>query len=63
MTDTKPPGAFTLTRPRIVLLVLGAIAVTYIVGALMGGVANYNDLRNARDAAVSSSEAAASAAN
>jgi hypothetical protein len=60
MTDPKPPGPFTLTRPRIVLLVLGAIAVTYIVGALMGGVANYQELRNARDAALTSSEAVSS---
>jgi hypothetical protein len=49
MTDTKPPGPFTLTPPRILLLVLGAIALMYIVGALMGGVSNYNDLRNAQD--------------
>jgi hypothetical protein len=62
MTDTKPPSLFALTPPRILLLVLGAIALTYIIGALMGGVSNYNDLRNARDAALSSSEAAASAA-
>lgn len=57
MTDDKKPiGPFTLTPPRILLLVLGAIALTYIIGALLGGVANYNDLKLARDAA--SSEAA-----
>lgn len=57
MTDDKKPiGPFTLTPPRILLLLLGAIALTYIIGALMGGVANYNDLKLARDAA--SSEAA-----
>lgn len=57
MTDDKKPiGPFTLTPPRILLLVLGAIALTYIIGALMGGVANYNYLKLARDAA--SSEAA-----
>ena len=61
MTDTKPTGPFTLTPPRIMLLVLGAIAVIYIVGALMGGVANYAELRDARDAALSSSAAASSA--
>jgi hypothetical protein len=53
MTDTKPPGPLTLTPSRILLLVLGAIAMTYIVGALMGGVANYQELRDARDAASS----------
>ena len=58
MTDPKPPGPFTLTPPRILLLVLGAIALTYIVGALMGGVANYAELRDARDAALSSPAAA-----
>lgn len=55
MTDTKPTGPFTLTPPRILLLVLGAIALVYIVGALMGGVANYAELRDARDAASSAS--------
>ncbi len=62
MTDTKPPGPFTLTPPRILLLVLGAIAVTYIVGALMGGVGNYQQLRDARDAALSSSAMMSSSA-
>lgn len=60
MTETKPPGPFTLTPPRILLLVLGAIAVTYIVGALMGGVANYQELRDSRDAASSEAAAASS---
>jgi hypothetical protein len=54
MTDTQPPGPFKLNRGRIMLLVLGALALTYIVGALLGGVANYRDLRDARDAAQSS---------
>jgi hypothetical protein len=54
MIDTPPLGPFKLTRGRILLLVLGALALTYIVGALMGGVANYRDLRDARDAALSS---------
>ena len=58
--DPKPLGPFTLTRPRILLLVLGALALTMIIGALLGGVSNYNDLRNARDAALSSAEAASS---
>jgi hypothetical protein len=55
MTDPKPPGPFTLTPPRIMLLILGALALFLIIGALMGGVSNYNDLRNARDEALSSS--------
>lgn len=61
MTDTKPPGPFALTPPRILLLVLGAIALFYIFGAITGGVANYQELRDARDAALSSSAAASSA--
>jgi hypothetical protein len=56
MTDTPPPGPFKLNQGRILLLVLGALALTYIIGALMGGVANYRDLREARDAAQSSSQ-------
>ena len=55
MTDTPPPSPFKLNRNRVLLLVLGALALTYIIGALMGGVANYRDLREARDAALSSS--------
>lgn len=62
MTDRPPPGLFTLTPPRILLLVLGAIALTYIIGAMMGGVANYQILRDARDAALSSSAEAPSSA-
>jgi len=57
MTDDKKPiGPFTLTPPRIMLLVLGALALTFIVGGIMGGVANYQTLRDARDAASSSSQ-------
>ena len=62
MTDNKPTSPFTLTPPRILILVLGALAITMIIGAILGGVGNYQQLRDARDAAVSSSEAAASSA-
>jgi hypothetical protein len=55
MTD-QPPSPFTLTRARIIILVLGALAVTMIIGAIMGGVSNYQTLRDARDAALSSAE-------
>jgi hypothetical protein len=54
MSDTP----FKLNRGRILLLALGALALTYIIGALLGGVANYRDLREARDAALSSSQPA-----
>ena len=60
--DKKPVGPFTLTPPRILLLVLGAIALTYIIGALLGGVENYDLLKQARNDALSSTEAAAAPA-
>jgi hypothetical protein len=56
MTDTPPPGPFQLTPARIILLLLGLLAIVSIAGGIMGGVSNYNDLRSARDAALSSSE-------
>ncbi|MEQ1899634.1 MAG: hypothetical protein ABL866_02760 [Devosia sp.] len=59
MTDQKPNPA-ALTRTRIFIILLGALAVTMIIGAISGGVGNYQQLRDARDAALSSSEAAAS---
>ena len=60
MTDDKKPiGPFTLTPPRIMLLVLGALALTFIISGIMGGVANYDVLKQARDDALSSSAAAA----
>ena len=59
--DKKPIGPFTLTPPRILLLVLGALALTFIIGGIMGGVANYDELKQARDAALSASAEASSA--
>ena len=56
MTDTKPSGPFALTPGRIMLLVFGIIALVYIVGALLGGVENYDQLKQARNAAISSAE-------
>ena len=60
MTENKPVGPFTLTPPRILLLVLGALALTFIIGGILGGVANYQILRDARDAAMSSASSEAS---
>ena len=59
--DKKPIDPFTLTPPRILLLVLGALALTFIIGGIMGGVANYDELKQARDAALSASAEASSA--
>jgi hypothetical protein len=56
MTDTQPQSPFKLTPPRILLLVLGALALTYIIGGIMGGVANYDSLKQARNAALSSAQ-------
>ena len=58
--DNKPVGPFTLTPPRILLLVLGALALTFIIGGIMGGVANYDALKEARDDASASPAAESS---
>ena len=58
MPDVKPIGPFTLTPPRIMILVLGVLALVMIVGALLGGVGNYQTLRES----VASSAASASSA-
>lgn len=59
MSDDKPIGPFTLTRSRIILLILGALAVVLIIGAISGGVGNYQALR---ESASSSAEPSASLA-
>ncbi|RYE09826.1 MAG: hypothetical protein EOP22_07270 [Hyphomicrobiales bacterium] len=61
--ENKPIGPFTLTPARIILLAFGILALVSIFGGIMGGVSNVNDLRNARDAALSSSEAPPSEAS
>ncbi len=60
MSEPKPIGRFTLTPPRIMILVLGVLAIAMIIGAIAGGVGNYQDLRDARDAALSSAAEAPS---
>ena len=59
MTEPKPIGPFTLTPARIILLAMGALAIFSIVGALLGGVANYQMLRDARDFSLSAEPSAA----
>ena len=56
MPDQTPrsTGPFALTPPRILILVFGALAIVYIVGALLGGVGNYQQLREAAQGASSS---------
>lgn len=57
MTDQPPLSPWTLTRPRILILVLGVIAIAMIIGSLLGGVSNYQLLK---EATPSSASAAAS---
>lgn len=61
--NPTPPSPFKLNQTRILILVLGALALTFIIGAISGGVSNYQQLRDARDTALSSSEAPSSAPN
>jgi hypothetical protein len=55
MTDPAPPGPFKLTPPRILILVLGVLALVMIIGAIAGGVGNYQALREANQDAGSAS--------
>ena len=41
----KPDSPFKLNRSRIVLLLLGALLLTYIVSAMLGGLGNYQQLK------------------
>lgn len=60
MTDTPPLSPFRLTPARIILLVFGALALAYIIGGtLFGGVESYDQLKQARNAAISAEEASA----
>lgn len=57
MTDNPPPPSapeklspWKLTSGRIVLLILGALIALYTASALLGGLGNYQALREAADA-------------
>ena len=56
MPDQPQPqlSPWTLTPSRIMILVLGVLAVVFIVGGLMGGVANMQVLKEAASSAQSS---------
>jgi len=60
MSDPAPLSPFKLTPPRILILVLGVLALMMIIGAIAGGVGNYQALREANQ--TSSSAASASSA-
>ena len=47
MSDDKPISPWKLTPGRIVILILGALLIAYTVSALMGGLGNYQTLREA----------------
>ena len=56
--DEEPKlSPFTLTRSRIVLLVLGALLVVIAISTSMGGVNAYQQLREANAAATSATPA------
>jgi hypothetical protein len=59
MPDPKPASPFALNPARIIILVLGILAVIFIVGSIMGGLSNYQLLR---ESASSSAESASSKA-
>lgn len=46
----KPISPFRLTGGRIVLLLLGALLLTYIISASLGGLGNYQQLKEAAQA-------------
>jgi hypothetical protein len=58
MTTEPPISPFKLTPPRILILVLGILALVFIIGGIMGGVGNYQALRESVPAASSASAGA-----
>jgi hypothetical protein len=61
MTDQPPLSPWKMTPARITLLLLGALALIFIIGALMGGVGNYQALRESAGPQDSSAPASSSA--
>ncbi len=45
MTDEKPISPWKLTPGRIIILLFGVLIVVYVASALMGGLGNYQALR------------------
>jgi hypothetical protein len=58
MTTEPPISPFKLTPPRILILVLGILALVFIIGGIMGGVGNYQALRESVPATSSASAGA-----
>lgn len=60
MTDPqKPNSPWRLNSGRVVLLILGALLLTYILSALLGGLGNYQQLKDASQDAKAAAEAPA----
>jgi hypothetical protein len=57
MTDPAPLSPFKLTPPRILILGLGVLALVMIIGAIAGGVGNYQALREANQASAAPASA------
>jgi hypothetical protein len=53
MTTEPPISPFKLTPQRTLILVLGILAIIFIIGGIMGGVGNYQALRESEPAASS----------
>lgn len=47
MSEDKPISPWKLTPGRIVILILGVLIIVYTASALMGGLSNYQTLRDA----------------
>lgn len=45
--EEKPLSPWQLTPGRIVILVMGVLLIVYTLSALMGGLTNYQQLREA----------------
>jgi hypothetical protein len=45
--EDKPISPWKLTPGRIVILILGVLIVAYTASAMMGGLSNYQQLREA----------------
>ena len=53
MAENPKLSPFTLTRPRIVLLILGALLVVIAISTSLGGLSSYQELKEAAAAATS----------
>ena len=57
MAEDPKLSPFTLTRPRIVLLILGALLLVIAISTSMGGINAYQQLREANAAATTAAPA------